>query len=108
MPEPTVTTLSIALCHLVLHGTFTWARFAIFRIDGATPVGVRIIEVSATASTVAGLVLITFRSPGPAILDALALLIAAASAALFTWGLRTIRTGQLTAAFSPDQPTHLL
>lgn len=51
-------TLLLFACLMSLHLSFLWARFAFFRIDGPTHVGVRVIEVAGTASVVAGATLI--------------------------------------------------
>ena len=48
------------------------------------------------------------RTGGDLPLDLLALILAACSAIMFGWGLRSIRPHQLTAAFSPDAPVELL
>lgn len=104
-----MTTLAlIATAWLVLHAAFAWARLAHFRIEGAPPLGVRVIEVSSVCSVLMGGALMLHR-PGPnALCDGMALALSLASAVLFGWGLRTTRRAQLSAAFSRDQPTELL
>ena len=101
-------TLALLLGYLALHGLFTWARVAVFRIDGPTPPGVRVIELAASAAIIVGAVLIAWRDGGRPALDGLAWLLAALSAALFLWALRCIRPLQLTAAFSTDTPHSLV
>lgn len=101
-------TALLLLAMLALHASFTWARYAVFRIDGATPPGVRLIEIGAAASIAVGLWLVGTRGEARILQDVAAGLLAAASAALFTWGLRSIRRRQFTAAFSSDQPTCLV
>lgn len=99
---------ALVLCFLALQASFVWARYAVFRIDGPAPQGVRLIEVSVTASIVAGASLIALRQPGGAWRDLLALAALLLSALLFGWGLRSVRPLQLTAAFSADAPVELL
>lgn len=101
-------TATLLLAFLALHAAFAWARFAVFRIDGDTPAGVRLIEAATTASVAAGAVLIGSRDGDHPACDALAGLLAAASAALFAWALSGVRRGQLTAAFSGDRPRQLI
>jgi protein-S-isoprenylcysteine O-methyltransferase Ste14 len=98
----------LLLTMLALHASFTWARFAVFRIDGATPPGVRLIEVGAAASIAVGASLVAGRDGDGGLLDVLAALLGATSAALFAWGLRSIRRQQFSAAFSDDQPNLLV
>lgn len=100
-------TVLLLLAMLALHAGFTWARIAVFRIDGATPPGVRLIEICAAASIAVGAALVASRAEAHVMLDMVAALLAAMSAALFAWGLRSIRPKQLSAAFSDDEP-HLL
>jgi protein-S-isoprenylcysteine O-methyltransferase Ste14 len=101
-------TLTLFIVFVALQAAFVWARFAIFRIDGPVPAGVRLIEASATASIAIGAALIVARSTDDNWLDVLALVAGVASAALFAWGLRSVRPMQLTAAFSTDMPADLL
>lgn len=101
-------TAALLLSCIVLHASFAWARVAVFRIDGPTPAGVRLIELGATASALAGLWLIATRGSDHLALDVVAATLAAASAALFAWALSGVRHGELTAAFSPDEPRQLL
>jgi len=98
----------LLIAYLCLHAGFTWARIAVFRIDGATPKGVRIIEFFASASICVGCaVLWNHGDPSPVRLI-LGACIASASAVLFLWGLSTIRRHQLSAAFSVDLPNSLV
>lgn len=101
-------TAALLVACVTLHLCFAWARVAVFRIDGPTPRGVRVIEAGATCSAVAGLALIASRDGDHAAGDALAGLLALASALLFLWALAGIRRGELTAAFSEDAPAQLL
>jgi len=101
-------TVTLLAVYLSLHAGFAWARIAVFRIDGRTPAGVRVIELCATVSILGGgWILWEIRAPYPGLV-ALGLGTAAASAALFRWGLTSVRRKQLTAAFSPDVPTSLV
>ncbi len=93
---------------LTLHAAFAWGRVQVFRIDGATPRGVRLIELASAASIVTGALLITSRAAPHALLDTLSLLCAAVSAALFAWGVYSTGRRALTAAFSADSPQRLL
>lgn len=63
-------TLLLFACLMSLHLSFLWARFAFFRIDGPTHVGVRVIEVAGTASVVAGATLIRTKRQKPFALQA--------------------------------------
>jgi len=101
-------TLALVVAFVTLHAAFVWARFAIFRISGHTPAGVRLIEASATASIALGVVLILMRPAGARWLDLLAVVAGVISTALFVWGLRSVRPMQLTAAFSADLPAELV
>ncbi len=101
--------LLVGFC--ALQASFIWARFAVFRIDGTTPPGARLIEMSTLLCLAVGIVLIFRRGalhPYPPLLDGLALLACAASAAIFAWAVRSVRRKQLTAAFSADPPAELL
>ena len=102
------TTVLLLLAMLALHAGFTWARFAVFRIDGATPPGVRLIEIGAAASIAVGAALVAGRGEAHAVLDIVSAVLAAMSAALFAWGLRSIRRQQFSAAFSSDLPVLLV
>lgn len=104
----TTATVLLLLAMLALHAGFTWARIAVFRIDGATPRGVRLIEVAAASSIAVGLGLVATRGDASGWQDLAAALLAGASAALFGWGLHTIPRLQFTAAFSDDPPTTLV
>ena len=101
-------TVVLLVCFLGLQAAFIWARYAIFRIVGATPPAVRFIDASATTCIVAGSFLMARRAGDDGPLDLLALAAAACSAVMFGWALRGIRPRQLTAAFSPDAPVELL
>lgn len=103
-----MSTTLLATAFLLLQASFIWARYAIFRIDGPTPLAVRGIEASATACIVAGTWLIARRVRVEPLWDLLALLMIASSAVLFGWAVRSIRPRQLSAAFSPDAPEALL
>lgn len=100
-------TIALLTTYLALHVAFTWARIVVFRIDGPTPRGVRLIELCATCSILAG-GLVLGQQESPPSLGALGACTAAASAGLFFWGLKSIRPGQLSAAFSDDVPTFLV
>ena len=101
-------TLLLFACVLCLHLSFLWARFAYFRIDGPTHVGVRVIEVAGSASALSGMALILTRHGASVWGDSVALLVAALSAGLFAWGVHTVQRRQLTAAFSIDVPAELV
>jgi protein-S-isoprenylcysteine O-methyltransferase Ste14 len=102
-----MTALLIA-CFFCLHASFAWGRVQVFRIDGATPPGVRLIEGASAASIATGALLIATRTAPHALFDPLALLCALASAALFAWGVHAVGRRALTAAFSDDSPQRLL
>jgi protein-S-isoprenylcysteine O-methyltransferase Ste14 len=102
------TAAGFILLFLGLQAAFIWARYAVFRIDGPATPGVRVIEVSTVSSMALGFWLIASRTAGPSALDAAALGLASASAALFFWAVRGVRRHQLSAAFSTDLPTELL
>jgi protein-S-isoprenylcysteine O-methyltransferase Ste14 len=95
-------------CLIGLHAGFLWARIAFFRIDGAAPPGVRLIEAAGTASVLVGAVLTLRRDGDHLEADLAALGIALLSASLFAWGLLTVKRRQLTAAFSSDVPRELI
>ena len=101
-------TALLLLSYIGLQAGFVWARYAVFRIDGPTPPGVRVIEVSTLLSIALGIALIAGRHAGLAVADAAALALAGASAAMFGWALRSVRRRQLSAAFSRDLPAELL
>ena len=103
-----MTTAWLLLAMLALHAGFTWARIAVFRIDGSTPRGVRLIEVAAASSIAVGLGLVATRGDSSGWRGLAATLLAGASAGLFAWGLHTIPRLQFTAAFSNDPPTTLV
>jgi len=101
-------TAAIILAFVGLHGTLAWGRVAVFRIDGRKPAGVRVIEICAAISVVAGLALILLRDGPVMALDAVAWLCTGTSGALCAWGLNSIGRGHLTAAFSRDVPRSLV
>lgn len=101
-------TSGLLVAYLALHATFARARVAVFRIDGPTPRGVRLIELSSTACIVIGAWLIAGRDTAGSAIDGLAVLLAAMSAGLFCWALRCIRSMQLSAAFSAELPQQLI
>ena len=101
-------TTALLVAYVALHVAFTWGRIAVFRIDGLTPPGVRVIEHCAAASIAAGSTLIAIRATGHAGLDCLGLALAVTSAGLFAWGVVTVQRKQLTAAFSADLPVSLI
>lgn len=101
-------TAGLLAAYLALHAAFIWGRIAVFRIDGPTPPGVRVIEHCAAISIALGATLIAFRSTGHMSLDCLGLVLAVTSAALFAWGVATVDRKQLTAAFSADAPLALV
>lgn len=103
-----MTTALLILCFVSLQAAFIWARFAVFRVDGPAPPGVRVIEASTLLCMVLGIVLIARRSAAHAVVDAAALVLACTSAAMFAWALRSVRRQQLSAAFSRDMPAELL
>ena len=59
--------LALLIACFGLHAAFAWARFAVFRIDGRTPPGVRVIELAGTASALAGLAVLASQSAPPPI-----------------------------------------
>ena len=79
--------LALNLC---LHVAFIWGRYIVFRVDGAPPRGVRIIEFSATLSLIAGGTLIVLRPAVSLPLDLLAVACAVLSGAVFAWGVATV------------------
>lgn len=93
---------------LALHAAFAWGRVKIFRIDGPTPPGVRLIELASAASIASGTLLIATRPASHALFDPLALLSVVVSAAVFAWGVHAVGRLALTAAFSADTPQRLL
>jgi len=101
-------TALIVATFLALHAAFAWGRVQVFRIDGATSAGVRLIEVASAASIASGTLLIATRAAPHVLFDPLALLCAMVSAALFVWGVHTVGRFALTAAFSADAPRQLL
>jgi len=101
-------TIILLATYLGPNAAFIWGRYRVFRVGNRTPAGVRLIEASASASILVGSGLIVTRdgfSPG---LDLLAVILAISSAALFAWGVATVRRGRLTAAFSTDAPAELI
>jgi protein-S-isoprenylcysteine O-methyltransferase Ste14 len=100
--------LLLILCFVGLQAAFIWARYAVFRIDGPTPPGVRVVEASTLSCIGLGAAFIATRDAGPAVLDMAALAVGCASAALFGWALHSVRRWQLSAAFSSDMPAELL
>jgi len=110
-PEAIVTT-TLFLAFLALQALFIWGRMAVFRIEGRTPVGVRVIEVGTVLSIAIGSWLIDKRragetAVGAAWADLAALGLVVASASLFIVACRTVRSTPLSAAFCTDTPTHL-
>lgn len=103
-----MTTVLLVLCFVGLQAGFIWARFTVFRIDGPAPRGVRVIEASTLLCITLGVWFIAARGAQPAVLGTAALAVACASAAMFTWALRSVRRRQLSAAFSNDTPAELL
>ncbi len=95
-----MTTSLLLLCFLGLQGAFIWARYTVFRIDGPTPPGARVVEVSTVLCIGVGMGLIASRSAAQAV--------ACASAFMFSWAVRSVRRWQLSAAFSKDMPAELL
>jgi protein-S-isoprenylcysteine O-methyltransferase Ste14 len=101
-------TLLLTAGFLSLHAAFAWGRLHVFRIDGVTPPGVRLIEAASTASVLTGTWMISMRATAHPLLDALAWMCTLGSAAVFAWGVRATGRGVLTAAFSTDSPQKLL
>ena len=101
-------TAMLVVTLVAVHSSFLWARVVYFRIDGPTHFGVRVIEMAGSASVLIGAALILVRSGDYVWTDTAALLVSGLSAALFVWGLRTVRRGQLTAAFSTDAPVEIV
>jgi protein-S-isoprenylcysteine O-methyltransferase Ste14 len=93
--------------YFALQCAFIWARFAIFRIQGAKPFGVRIIEISTLGCIAVGVALVLDRTIRLEF-DIAASLVGATSAAIFAWSLRSVSPLQLTAAFSDDVPVQLI
>jgi protein-S-isoprenylcysteine O-methyltransferase Ste14 len=102
------TTVFLLILNLSSHAAFIWARFVVFRIDGCTPRGTRLIEVSAAISLLAGAALIACREETYFFIDILAGLLSLFSMVLFGWGIRTVRRRRLTAAFCDDLPVELI
>jgi protein-S-isoprenylcysteine O-methyltransferase Ste14 len=93
---------------VVLQLAFIWARFAVFRVDGRKPAGVRVIEVS-TISAIAGGILLMWRvTPAWPGLPVLATMAGSASGAVFAWACATVRRRQLSGAFCDDLPVELI
>lgn len=98
----------LLVLNLSLHGAFIWGRYAVFRAHTRTPLGTRVIEVSALVCIVSGASLIAKRNRPDRVLELLAVTIAIFSGALFAWGVAAARRGRLTHAFSEDVPTELI
>ena len=101
-------TMLLLLAHGALQGAFIWGRWRVFRIDGAVPPGVRVIEIAASVSIIAGAGLIGFRASVTWPFDALAWALAMLSCGLFAWSTAHVGTFTLTAAFSNDAPRRLI
>jgi len=101
-------TAAFLFAYLAIHAAFAWGRIAVFRIDGPTPLGVRAIEICAAASIGLGGFLIAQRTQVSALLETLAWLLLSGSAALFVWGVTTVRRKELTTAFCTDLPQFLI
>lgn len=94
--------------YLALQAAVIVWRYRLFRIDGRTPRGARVIEWITLACIVTNVGLLSARPPAPLSIDAIALSAAASAGALLAWARRTVRPRQLSAAFSPDLPTELI
>lgn len=103
-----MTTPLLIMCFVGLQAAFIWVRFTVFRIDGPAPRGVRVIEISTLSCIALGIWFIATRGATPAVQDAVALAVACASAAMFSWAICSVRKRQLSAAFSNDTPAELL
>jgi protein-S-isoprenylcysteine O-methyltransferase Ste14 len=101
-------TALLLFCFLGLQAAFIWARYTVFRIDGPTPPGARLVEVSTVLCIGVGMGLIASRSVVQAVLDVASLAVVCASALMFSWAVRSVRRWQLSAAFSIDMPAELL
>lgn len=108
MNADTVWTLVLLCLHLGLQAAFVWGRWRMFRIDGAVPLGVRVIEAAGGVGLLAGAALIARRGHVPLPWDASAVILAAASAGLFASGVSHVGRLTLTAAFSDDVPVRLI
>lgn len=103
-----VDTALLLAAFVSLQAAFIYGRFKVFRIDGDTPVGVRLIEVSTFVCIALDGALIATRRGDSALLDLFGVVVALMSRALFAWGLTAIRHGELTAAFLRDVPLALI
>jgi len=93
---------------LALQASFIWARYTRFRVRGATPPGVRVVEWSTVACIALGVWLIAQREDGQAFAVGAAFVLVLGSAAMFAWACRSVRPMQLAAAFTPDPPVELV
>lgn len=100
--------LLLIFLFLGLQASFIWARYARFRVQGRPSLGVRVIEASTVVCTVLGVSFLLQREGAPPWADAAALLLGAASAAMFAWGCGSVRPMQLAGAFMGDRPTELV
>jgi protein-S-isoprenylcysteine O-methyltransferase Ste14 len=98
----------LSALNVLLHGLFIWARFAVFRIDGKPPRGVRVLEWSAVSCILVGLVAIALRDGPDAGCDAASAAVAVFSGGVFVWAATTVKRNRLTAAFSDDTPQELI
>jgi len=101
-------TLALLGLHIALQAAFVWGRYAVFRIEGQTPRGVRAIEASALPCIGLAGVAVALRAGPHAMLDPVAFIIGALSGWLFIWGARTARRLRFRAAFSPHAPGQLV
>jgi protein-S-isoprenylcysteine O-methyltransferase Ste14 len=93
---------------LTLQASFIWARYTRFRVQGATPRGVRVIESSTVACIALGVCLIAQRTEGEVFVDVIAVMLVLGSAVMFAWACRSVQPMQLAAAFTPDTPVELV
>ncbi len=88
--------------------SFNWGMYRFFTEPGGSNSGIDTIKLLGTGLGLASLAGIPLFGVASAVSGLTALLICAASLALFWWAIRTNRTRPLSFAFSDDEPRHLV
>jgi len=100
--------LLLLIINLLLHASFIWGRFAVFRVGDRLPEGAKLIQITSVPCIVLDALLIAGRTGDHSILDPLAIALALLSGVLFAWAVLTTGLRRLTAVFSEDLPAELI
>lgn len=103
-PWSVLATSGLASCLL----SFNWGMYRFFTIPNGSNTGIDTIKLVGTCFGLGSLAAIPVLGAVSPVTCAIALLLCAASLALFWWAIRTNRRRPLSFAFSDDLPDHLV